>query len=60
MRHLPTATPSRTLGVALAISLLAHVLVLLIQFQKPESVAPPRLEARLAPPAPNTPQVAVG
>ncbi|MBL0284302.1 MAG: hypothetical protein IPQ01_10620 [Zoogloea sp.] len=56
MRHLPTATPSRTLGVALAISLLAHVLVLLIQFQKPESVAPPRLEARLAPPAPNTPQ----
>jgi len=58
MLHLPTATPSRTLGVALAISLLAHALVLLIQLQKPESVAQPqpRLEARLAPPAPNTPQ----
>jgi len=58
MLALPPARPSRTLPLALTISLLVHALVLLIQLQKPEPQAQPqsRLEARLAPPAPTPPQ----
>lgn len=58
MLALPPARPSRTLPLALTISLLVHALVLLIQLQKPEPQAQPqsRLEARLAPQAPTPPQ----
>ena len=48
----PQYTPSsRPLYLALAVSVLIHALVLLIQLQKPEgdSRAQPRMEARLAP-----------
>ena len=53
MADLHHSNASRTLKIALFLSLVAHALVLLIQFQKPESdtQAQPRLEARFAPQA---------
>jgi len=42
-------SPSRALKIALAVSLLAHALLLAVRFQPTEATKPPALQARFAP-----------